>query len=88
MNGSGSSCVNCVRADVKLADHTRHQIALRLLPFLFILYITNYLDRTSVAYARDWDVANARVQRSGIRVGRGNFLRQLCGIADSRRAHD
>ena len=37
--------------DVKLADHTRHQIALRLLPFLFILYITNYLDRTSVAYA-------------------------------------
>jgi ACS family tartrate transporter-like MFS transporter len=35
----------------KLADHTRRQIALRLLPFLFILYITNYLDRTSVAYA-------------------------------------
>ena len=36
---------------VKVADHTRHQIALRLLPFLFVLYITNYLDRTSVAYA-------------------------------------
>ena len=32
-------------------DHTRHQIALRLLPFLFILYVTNYLDRASVAYA-------------------------------------
>ena len=38
-------------ATVEVADHTRHQIALRLLPFLFILYITNYLDRTSVAYA-------------------------------------
>jgi MFS transporter, ACS family, tartrate transporter len=38
-------------AEVNLADHTRHQIALRLLPFLFVLYITNYLDRTSVAYA-------------------------------------
>ena len=38
-------------ADVKLADHTRHLIALRLLPFLFFLYIINYLDRTSVAYA-------------------------------------
>jgi ACS family tartrate transporter-like MFS transporter len=37
--------------DDKLANHTRHQLALRLLPFLFILYITNYLDRTSVAYA-------------------------------------
>ncbi|HEY6293691.1 MAG TPA: MFS transporter [Terriglobia bacterium] len=36
---------------VKLADHTRHQIAVRLLPFLFILYIVNYLDRTSLAYA-------------------------------------
>lgn len=35
----------------QVADRTRHHIALRLLPFLFILYITNYLDRTSVAYA-------------------------------------
>jgi MFS transporter, ACS family, tartrate transporter len=35
----------------ELADRTRHQIALRLLPFLFILYITSYLDRTSVAFA-------------------------------------
>src|SRR6266487_4355138 len=32
-------------------EHTRHSIALRLLPFLFLLYIINYLDRTSVAYA-------------------------------------
>ena len=38
-------------ADSKLANHTRRLIALRLLPFLFILYIANYLDRTSVAYA-------------------------------------
>jgi ACS family tartrate transporter-like MFS transporter len=33
------------------AEHTRRRIALRLLPFVFILYIINYLDRTSVAYA-------------------------------------
>src|SRR6184192_2001550 len=33
------------------ADHTRHHIAIWLLPFVFLLYITNYLDRTSVAYA-------------------------------------
>src|SRR5262245_11585405 len=32
-------------------DHTRRHIGFRLLPFLFILYIINYLDRTSVAYA-------------------------------------
>ena len=36
---------------VAVADHTRHHIALRLLPFLFILYIVNYLDRTNLAYA-------------------------------------
>ena len=36
---------------VRLADRTRHHTALRLLPFLFIVYVTNYLDRTSVAYA-------------------------------------
>jgi MFS family permease len=35
----------------KVADHTRHRIAVRLLPFLFILYVTNYLDRTNLAYA-------------------------------------
>ena len=35
----------------QLADRTRHRTAFRLLPFLFVLYIANYLDRTSVAYA-------------------------------------
>jgi ACS family tartrate transporter-like MFS transporter len=37
--------------DSLFAIRTRRQIAIRLLPFLFILYVTNYLDRTSVAYA-------------------------------------
>jgi MFS transporter, ACS family, tartrate transporter len=35
----------------RFSDRTRHLVAMRLLPFLFVLYITNYLDRTSVAYA-------------------------------------
>jgi len=33
------------------AEITRRHIAVRLLPFVFLLYIINYLDRTSVAYA-------------------------------------
>lgn len=37
--------------NVEIAERTRRQITARLLPFLFILYITNYIDRTSVAYA-------------------------------------
>jgi ACS family tartrate transporter-like MFS transporter len=36
---------------VEVSERTRHHIAVRLLPFLFILYITNYLDRTNLAYA-------------------------------------
>jgi MFS transporter, ACS family, tartrate transporter len=38
-------------ASAQLATRTRRLIGLRLLPFLFVLYITNYIDRTSVAYA-------------------------------------
>jgi D-galactonate transporter len=38
-------------AEVSVANHTRHRIAARLLPFLFVLYIVNYLDRTNLAYA-------------------------------------
>ncbi|HET7840438.1 MAG TPA: MFS transporter [Terriglobia bacterium] len=38
-------------ATIDSASHTRHLIAVRLLPFLFILYIANYFDRTSTAYA-------------------------------------
>jgi ACS family tartrate transporter-like MFS transporter len=38
-------------AGAEFVDRARRRIALRLLPFLFILYIANYLDRTSVAYA-------------------------------------
>jgi MFS transporter, ACS family, tartrate transporter len=33
------------------AEITRRHIGVRLLPFVFLLYIINYLDRTSVAYA-------------------------------------
>ena len=32
-------------------DRTRHKIAFHLLPFLFILYIVNYVDRTNLGFA-------------------------------------
>src|SRR5437879_10520695 len=32
-------------------ESVRSRIAWRLLPFLFLLYIANYLDRTNIAYA-------------------------------------
>jgi ACS family tartrate transporter-like MFS transporter len=49
MTGVHSSAIASVAGSS--AEHTRRQIAVRLLPFVFLLYITNYLDRTSVAYA-------------------------------------
>ncbi|MFI5245534.1 MAG: MFS transporter [Gemmatimonadales bacterium] len=41
----------CALPATHLASRARHHAALRLLPFLFVLYVANYLDRTSVAYA-------------------------------------
>jgi ACS family tartrate transporter-like MFS transporter len=40
-----------LQSSAEFTDRTRHHIGVRLLPFLFVLYIINYLDRTSVAYA-------------------------------------
>jgi ACS family tartrate transporter-like MFS transporter len=34
-----------------LGEHTRRRVAVRLLPFLFILYVVNYIDRSNLAYA-------------------------------------
>lgn len=35
----------------RVTERTRRIVAFRLLPFLFILYIVNYVDRTNLAYA-------------------------------------
>lgn len=42
-------CAGSCAADAD--SRTRHQVMVRLLPFLFLLYITNYIDRTSIAFA-------------------------------------
>ena len=40
-----------ISAESEVATRARSRIAWRLLPFLFLLYIANYLDRTNLAYA-------------------------------------
>lgn len=37
---------------IDIGTSARGRIAIRLLPFLFLLYIANYLDRTNIAYAK------------------------------------
>jgi MFS transporter, ACS family, tartrate transporter len=46
-----SSGVGIDRDDTDLARTTMRRVSLRLLPFLFVLYICNFLDRTNVAIA-------------------------------------
>src|SRR4051795_13264733 len=36
---------------IETGASARNRVALRLLPFLFLLYVANYLDRTNIAYA-------------------------------------
>ena len=46
-----SSGVGIDRDDTDLARTTMRRVSLRLLPFLFVLYVCNFLDRTNVAIA-------------------------------------
>ena len=45
----GSGLALAVQSGIE--HRTRHNIALRLLPFLFILNIVNYVDRTNLGFA-------------------------------------
>jgi len=58
----------------------------RLLPFLFVLYITNYLDRTSVAYAAIGMSRDLGFSDRVFGMGAGIFFISLRGFADSRRS--
>ena len=58
----------------QLADRTRRLTALRLLPFLFILYIANYLDRTSIAYAAIGMARDLRFSDRIFGMGAGIFF--------------
>jgi len=43
--------LRAVMASADIGASARSRIACRLLPFLFLLYVANYLDRTNIAYA-------------------------------------
>jgi ACS family tartrate transporter-like MFS transporter len=55
-------------------EHTRRRVALRLLPFVFLLYIINYLDRTSVAYAALGMARDLRFDDRVLGLGIGIFF--------------
>src|ERR1700758_183704 len=49
---------------IGIGESARTRVAWRLLPFLFLLYVANYLDRTNIAYATlgmkgDWGMTDS-----------------------------
>jgi len=57
---------------------TLRRVSVRLLPFLFILYIGNYLDRTNVAMAALQMNRDLHFRGSGIAFVRAVVANQLC----------
>src|SRR5690349_24428199 len=55
-------------------ESARTRIAWRLLPFLFLLYIANYLDRTNIAYATLGMKGDLRLNDSVFGTGSGIFF--------------
>jgi MFS transporter, ACS family, tartrate transporter len=62
-----------VQADT-LAERTRRRITLRLAPFLFVLYILNYLDRVNVSFASLQMTGDLHFSNSVFGFGAGIFF--------------
>jgi ACS family tartrate transporter-like MFS transporter len=63
-----------------VADRARQRIARRLLPFLFILYIANYLDRTNLAYAALEMIRDLHFTDQIFGIGAGIFFIGYLGL--------
>lgn len=59
---------------------TRSRIAWRLLPFLFLLYVANYLDRTNIAYATLGMKGDLRLSDSVFGAASGIFFIGYLGL--------
>ncbi|HLK34878.1 MAG TPA: MFS transporter [Terriglobales bacterium] len=63
-----------------MADRARRRIARRLLPFLFVLYIANYLDRTNLAYAALEMIRDLHFTDQIFGIGAGIFFIGYLGL--------
>src|SRR6476619_893976 len=62
------------RDDTDLARTTLQRVSLRLLPFLFVLYVCNFLDRTNVAIAALQMNRDLKFSASAYGLGSGIFF--------------
>jgi len=66
--------------DSEVAARARRRIARRLLPFVFVLYIANYLDRANLAYAALEMSHDLRLSDRVFGVGAGIFFIGYLGL--------
>jgi len=62
------------RDDTDLARSTLRRVSLRLIPFLFLLFICNYLDRTNIAIAALQMNRDLRFSATAYGLGAGIFF--------------
>ncbi len=63
-----------------IPDSAHRRIARRLLPFLFLLYIANYLDRTNLAYAALEMIRDLHFTDKNFGIGAGIFFVGYLGL--------
>src|ERR1700682_3667332 len=61
-------------AEARLAARTRRHITRRLAPFLFLLYVLNYLDRVNISYAALQMTGDLRFSNAVFGFGAGIFF--------------
>ena len=71
-----------------IAERTRRRITRRLMPFLFVLYVFNYLNRVNVGYAALQMTERPRFLEHRLRLRRRDFFHRLFPAADSLHAAD
>ena len=64
------------------------KIWLRLIPFLFVLYIFNYLDRINIGFAALVDEQGSGADRDDLRAGEFDLLYRICRLRDSQQPVD
>jgi ACS family tartrate transporter-like MFS transporter len=71
-----------LQSEVQVAKQARRRVAVRLLPFVFLLYVVAYIDRVNVSFAGLRMNADLRLSDSAFGLGSGVFYvgYVLCGI--------
>ena len=86
MNSHRSAALSTTELS-NVGQRARRRVAFRLLPFVFLLYIVNYIDRVNVSFANLRMSTDLGFSDRVYGLGVGMFLHHLCLVRDTRRRH-